>query len=137
MDLITLGVLGYLATLFNAKKVADKLEYIPANVSLKKGRLLFTMDVLNPSGSALKVDSFFGGVYAGDNKIGNIEKGAGFSVAGNKRTAVVFPVVLNPVGLAALAANITKLKSMPFKIMGEAKALGVTTPINKPIKFDA
>jgi len=133
MDLLTLALLFFGTKLAKGKATADKLEFYPLNLELIHGKLVFTMEILNPTGNPLKIDSFFGGVFANDKKIGSIERGKPFTLKKKGRTPVTFPVKL--VGTGIIQTLLSGSKKYKFKIMGVAHALGVDTPINQELSL--
>lgn len=137
MDPITIGIGLYLWHLAKGQKTADRLEYSPKNLEIIKGKLVYTMDVLNPTKNPLKVDSFFAGIFADDAKIGTIERGTPFDLEPNKRTTIKLPVRLNAVGLTKFAMNINKLKDMKFKVQGIARALGMDNAVTQDLSLNA
>ena len=137
MNPLILGIGAWLLTLAKGQKTADRLEYSPKNLEIIKGKLVYKMDILNPTKNKLKVDSFFAGIFADDSKIGTIEKGDPFTLEPNKRTTVSFPVKLNAVGLVKFAMNIKKLAAMKFKVAGIARALGIDNPVTQDLSLNA
>lgn len=137
MDPITIGLGLWLMTLGKGKKTADRLEFFPLNIEVIKGKLVFTMEVLNPTKNKLKVDSFFGGVFVDDKKVGSIEKGESFDVAPSGRTKVKFPIRLNLIEGAKLLASIAAGKfKKKFKVAGIARALGLDNEVSKEISLN-
>jgi len=136
VDPLTIGLLAYLLTLGRGKKTADRLEYFPKNVEIIHGKLVATMEILNPTGNKLKIDSFFGGVTADDKKIGSIEQGKEFTLAPKTRTSVQFPVKLSTLGALQILLSKTKLKNMKWKLVGVARALGIDNPVSQEISFN-
>jgi LEA14-like dessication related protein len=138
MDVISLALLAYAMTLGKGKKTADRLEYFPLNLELIKGKLVFTMEVLNPTKNKLKVDSFFGGVFVDDKKVGSIERSEPFDIAPKGRTRITFPVRLVPAEAVSLIAKIVSGKfTKKFKIAGIARALGLDNEVSKEIALNA
>lgn len=137
IDPITIALGAYLLSLAKGKKTADRLEYFPMNLELIKGKLVYTMEILNPTKNTLKIDSFFAGIFADDKKIGSIERGTPFDIPPNKRTTYKFPIKLNALGLVKLALNITKLKEMKFKVAGIARALGMDNAVDETLSLNA
>ena len=137
MDFVTLALLGLGFVLSKGKKTADKLEYYPKNLELIKGKLVFTMEILNPTTNKLKVDSVFAGIFAGKKKIGNIERGESFTLAPKKRTSVSFPVKLNALGIAQVLPELIRGKGfdVKFSVKGVARALGIDSPIDDELSF--
>lgn len=137
MNPLLIGLGAWLFTLAKGQKTADRLEYSPKNLEIINDKLVYTMDVLNPTKNKLKVDSFFAGIFADDAKIGTIERGTPFDLAPNKRTTVKLPVRLNAIGLAKFALNPTKLSKMKFKVSGIARALGIDNPVTQDLSLNA
>jgi len=136
MDPIILGIAAYLLTLGKGKKTADRLEYFPKNVEMLSGKLYFVMDILNPTKNPLKVDSFFGGAFVDDKRVGSIERGTPFIAAPNTRTQVKFPIKLDPLSAASLLLSIIQGKfKKQFKIAGIARALGLDNPVSKEVNL--
>jgi hypothetical protein len=148
MDLITLALLGLGLTLAKGKKTADRLEFFPKNLELINGKLVATMEVLNPTNNALKVNSVFAGIFVDylkdkdtgvkDKKIGNIERGEEITLAPNKRTTVKLPVKLVSIGAGTFLLDVIrgKIKNPSFKIVGIARALGIDNPIDQKLSFN-
>ncbi len=136
MDLFTIALAAAALFAGKKKKTAERLEYFPKNLELIKGQLVYSMEILNPTKEKLKVDSFFGGIFADDKKIGSVERGTSFDIAPNQRTTVKFPVKLVPAGIAALALNIKKFKSMKFKVAGIARALGLDNEVSQDLSLE-
>jgi LEA14-like dessication related protein len=137
IDPVTIGIGLWLWNLSKGQKTADRLEYSPKNLEIINKKLVYKMDILNPTKNKLKVDSFFGGIFADDAKIGTVEKGDPFMLEPNKRTTVSFPVKLNAIGLLKFATNIKKLKEMKFKVAGIAHALGMDNPVSQDLSLNA
>lgn len=137
IDPITIGLGVWLLSLAKGQKTADRLEYNPKNLELINGKLIYKMDILNPTKNKLKVDSFFAGIFADDAKVGTIERGEPFTLLPNQRTTVKFPVKLNAVGLVKFALSKTKLSQMKFKVAGIARALGIDNPVNQDLSLNA
>lgn len=137
IDPITIGIAAWLFGLAKGKKTADSLSYFPKNLEVIHNKLVYKMDVLNPTKNKLKVDTFFAGIFAGANKIGTIEKGEAFNLAPNTRTTVSFPVKLNALGLIQFALHLSDLKKTKFKIAGIARALGMDNPISQDLSLNA
>lgn len=137
MNPLVIALGAYLFTLARGQKTADRLEYDPKNLEIINGKLVYTMDVLNPTKNPLKVDSFFAGIFADDAKIGTIERGTPFDLEPKKRTTVKLPVKLNAIGLAKFALSKTKLSQMKFKVSGIARALGIDNPVNQDLSLNA
>ncbi len=136
MDPGTLLALGAALFFGGKKKAADKIEYFPLNLEIIKGKLVYSMDILNPTKNKLKIDSFFGGVFVDDNKIGSIERGKPFEINPNGRTKVKFPVEVSPVELAKLLLAIAKGNfKKQFKIAGIARAYGLDNEVSKEISL--
>lgn len=138
MDPVTLLLIGALAFLSKKKKTADKLEYFPINIELIKGKLVYTMEILNPSNDVLKVDSFFGGLFVDDRKVGSIERSEPMVIAPKGRTRIKFPVKLNLIEGAKLLTQIFGGKfNKKFKVMGIARAFGLDNVVEKNLSLDA
>jgi len=138
MDLLTLALLGFGANkLIKGKKTADALEYFPKNLHYKDKKFYFYMEILNPTSNKLKIDSFFGGVYINEDKIGSIEYGTPVTLEANKRTEVRYPITPIGSGFAKVVQKIISggAKNLTFKVIGVAKALGINTPVNEEIKL--
>lgn len=127
----------FLSPLAKGSSTAAKLEFFPNNLEIIKGKLQFKMDILNPTKNPLKVDSFFANIFSDKTKIGSIERGVPFTLEPNRRTPVSFPVRLNAAGLVKFSLNISKLKTLTFRVEGIAKALGLDNAVTKDISLNA
>ena len=132
MDLLIPLALFIASKFTKAKATADRLEYFPTNLEIIKGKLFFKMDILNPTNTLLKIDSFFGGVYANDKKIGSIEHAGAIPLKAKARTKVQFRVKLGLIDSIKffLEAAKGKFKATKFKVAGVARALGVDNPVS-------
>jgi LEA14-like dessication related protein len=135
--LLPLIALLFGTKLIQAKKTGDALQYFPKNIELINGKIVATMEILNPTRHPLKIDSVFGNITANDSKVASIEQGTPFTLAPNARTSVTFPTKLNALGALKVLLHPLKLKKMKWKLVGVARALGIDTPISQDISFNA
>lgn len=135
MDLLPLLLLGLAFKAKRAQHTAEELEFFPKKFHYDKQnkKLLFVMEILNPTSNRLKVDSVFAGVFAGSNKIGSVERGEPFTLEPNKRTEVRFPVKPQGIGIAKALIDAVKGVKQDFTILGTVKALGIETALNETI----
>jgi len=137
MDLITLALMGGAAYLFQGKKTSDKLEYYPKSIIYSKTRkeLVFYMEILNPTTRDLKVDSFFGGFFFNDIKVGSVERANPFTIKKKDRTTVSFPVKIVWLGFTNVAISLIKdpKQEKVVKILGVARCMGMDNSINDEI----
>jgi len=123
--------------LIKGKSTADKLEFFPKNLDYKDGKFYFRMEILNPTRNSLKIDSFFGGVYLNDEKLGSIEYGTPLTLAPLKRTEVRYPIIPSGLGFGKVIAKIIQgQRNFTFKVMGVARALGINNAVNEEVKLN-
>ncbi len=94
------------------------------------------MDVLNPTKNPLKIDSFFGGVYANGKKIGSIEQGTPINIDANKRTEIRLPAVAVGLGIGQMIVDIASGKNIELKVLGIARSMGFDNAINETLSFE-
>jgi len=138
MDPLTIGLLIWGGSkLLKAKKTADRLEYFPKNLFYSKTekKFYFIMDILNPTKNPLKIDSFFGGVFIGTDKVGSIEYGTPVTIQALKRTEVKYPIIPIGSGFGKVIVKILKGegKDLKFKVMGVARSMGIDNPVNQEL----
>jgi len=123
--------------LIKGGSTASQLEFYPKNLDYDAGKFYYRMDILNPTRNELTVDTFFGGLYVGDEKVGSIEYNKPIVLKKSQRTEVRIPIIPTGLGLGKVIAKIIKgdTKNLTFRVVGVARALGINNPVNEEIKL--
>lgn len=138
MDFFSLLLMAGGLTLLKKKKVYQNLEYEAKSLSYDKkaNKLYLNMDIINPTGGTLKVDSMFLSILVNDRKTGRIERSEPFTITKAGRTPVKLPITISPSGLGEMIADVIKGKKLNIKVVGLVRSMGIDTAIEEKVDLN-
>lgn len=129
--LLTGGV--FLWWIFNKKNVAEKLQYYPNTILIEKGKLIFRMDIVNPSTTQLYFDNLFATVQSNGLIVGRIQYVGRTYIQAQATTTVNFVIKAVWLDLGTFLAKVIKGEVKTVQIIGTINSMGVSIPFDSNI----
>jgi LEA14-like dessication related protein len=132
---IVLGI-GLLAIYLGRKYSAgNKLQFFPSSVSysgkkVSEFRLIFSMDVVNPSFTSLKVNNIFCNIYDQKNQLGRISVTTPQIIPANSTTTLNLPIQLNYGAVIYFLYEVIAKGKKSIKVSGTINSEGIEVPID-------
>lgn len=135
--LIVIGALVALSIFLKAQAVR-KLVFYPGGVRISKGKLVFNLQIVNPTDQTLSFNSIAGEVSYNGKPVSVLKYFGKLDVKPNSE--VVLPISLSLNAAGVLSTIITALTSSPAKdklinIDATINAGGINYPFNEEFKF--
>lgn len=138
---LTIGGISVGVYLLNKLSTANKLEIYSKKISLKGKKvsdlqLIYTMEVVNPSYSPLKINNVFLNIYDRKTQLGRIIVTTPIVIPPNATTDINLPVKLNVGSALYFIYEVIAKGVRKINLVGSINTEGLTLPINQNIDLD-
>jgi hypothetical protein len=132
--LLMLG-LGATWWILNKKNVANKLQYYPKGVRFDKGKLIFDLDIVNPSTTQLYFDNLFATIENQGLIVGRIQYVGRTYIQPQATTGVSFTIKAVWLDMGTFFAKVYKGEIKDVLVKGTINSMGAALPFEYKVPF--